>query len=1234
MLTISKALNASQAQRYHKLEFTSSTASYYKQGDVSPGEWQGRLAESLGLTGAVDERHFALLSEGQHPYTEAQMVKHRTSQEYKSSDGSITKAVEHRAGWDATFSAPKSVSLTALVGGDQRVREAHRVAVSAALSELERYTQARIGGNNPAETTAKFMAAKFEHDTARPVDGYAAPQLHTHAVIFNVTERENGTTRALQERGLFASQNFATAVYQSALTFQLRNLGYEIDAGKSGAPEIKGYSREYLEASSLRSKQIQEQLAKTGYSGPEAAHIAAHATRDSKQILSPEEVLQAHREIASVFGNQAEKVIAAARNRAQSQDRQVDSAARAREAVSYAKASIFEREAVSDERVLMRDALRRGMGETTYGHIQAEFASRHSRGEFREIDGGRHDTGRSFSTPETIAAERANVQTMRAGKDGVEPIMSKQDARAQGEIRSYLNQSQRTVIEEVLTSRDRIHGLQGLAGTGKTTALETIKEGAERCGYAVEGFAPTSRAAGQLREAGISANTLQSFLARGEQDQTAGDPASRHLYMLDESSLASTRQMQAFLAKVGSQDRVLVIGDIRQHQGVEAGRPFEQMQQAGMRTAQLDQIMRQKDPELLKAVEHLSRNETTQGVRLLQQQGRITEIPNAVSRFQAIAKDYAARPEKTIIISPDNRSRQEINQAVRAELQSIGVLSKDSRKFTTLVQRSDMTGADRAWAGRYQPDDVIRYTRGSQAEGIARGSYATVLSVDPKQNTVTVRRQDGESLTYDPTRLRGVNVYREVERQFAVGDRLQLTAPDKELEVANRQLGTVQRIEPSRITVKLDGKDERTVSLDPAKMRQFDYGYAVTSHSSQGLTAGRVLVNIDTEGPRNLINTRLAYVAISRASDDARIYTNAAAELGARLATDISKTAAVDFGQSKARPILEPALIGEPRNVLKANGGKEIGKGTEPPKQQGRVRHFDDPNLRLGTVASDYVRRPEKTVIIAPEPAEREELTKLIRSLLKHNGDLAQEDRTLPIYKEQTGNLRLATSYAPGDRIEFRAGNQEHGIASDSAASVIAVAAKQNRLTIRKSDGEEVSYNPAGLKSATVQSTVYREELREIAVGERIQFTASSKDHGVRAGTLATVEEIGADGALKVKQDNGKVVELDSATTRHIELGYAVEGKRAVSAERVLVTMVSVPEISTAIHVQRAVANATKEVSIYTSDQPAIRLSNLAIPSDRPVLVEPKGNKQEEAFEVSSREKLVFHPVEGVAHGS
>ncbi|HEY5215190.1 MAG TPA: MobF family relaxase, partial [Acidobacteriaceae bacterium] len=717
MLTISKPLSATQAQSYHAKEFTAAEQNYWKQGDTIQGEWHGKLADRFGLSGAVGGEEFSRLSEGQHPATGEQLVKHRKVHEYQTEDGKKVAPVEHRAGWDGTFSAPKSVSLTALVGGDDRVREAHQQAVNVALHELERYTQARIGGNRPAEITGQLVAAKFQHDTARPVDGYAAPQLHTHVVIFNMTERENGQMRALQERSFFESQNYATAIYQSHLTHQLRSLGYEIESGRSGAPEIKGYSQEYLDASSPRRQQIVEAVARSGFSGPEAAQIAAHNTRDKKVILSPAEVMGAHRQIASEFGNQADRVVAEARERRQSQvqERPVEERRQqAHSALTFARDRSFEREAVMDERALFVDAMRRGMGETTYPEVRANFEARVTSGEFRVVPGEKHDSGRRVTTAETIKAEKEIVEKVMNTQGRAPQLMSVEKAIPLTEARPQLNRAQRSAIEQILTSRDQVQGLQGSAGVGKTTALAGVRQGAEQSGYVVEGFAPTSRAARQLRDAGIAAGTLQGFLARSRNT----DPTQKHLYMVDESSLASTQQMRDFLKKIGPQDKVLLIGDTRQHQGVDAGKPFEQLQRAGMQTAKLNQIVRQKDPELLMAVEHLSKNETTLGVQMLQQQGRVTEIVDPQQRIEVIAKSYAARPENTLIISPDNASRRAINQAVRQELQILGTLEKDERSLSVLVPRSDMTGADRAWAARYQIGDVLHYIRGSKEQNI------------------------------------------------------------------------------------------------------------------------------------------------------------------------------------------------------------------------------------------------------------------------------------------------------------------------------------------------------------------------------------------------------------------------------------------------------------------------------------------------------------------------------------
>jgi len=509
------------------------------------------------------------------------------------------------------------------------------------------------------------------------------------------------------------------------------------------------------------------------------------------------------------------------------------------------------------------------------------------------MPGQKHDTGRQFTTAETIRAEREVMRRMEQGQNQAPPIMSIQDAIALTDTRQHLNSAQRNAIEQVLVSRDVIQGLQGYAGVGKTVSLESVRQGAEERGYTVEGFAPTSRAAQQLREAGIAADTLQGFLARA---QAADDPSRRHLYMLDELSLASTKQVRDFLEKIGPQDRVLLIGDTRQHQGVEAGKPFEQLVEAGMRTVQLDQIVRQKDPELLRAVEHLSKGEIAPGIAALQQQGRITEITDPQQRIAAIAKNYAAQPENTLIVSPDNASRREINQAVRIELQAAGVVQTIDHTMQVLAPRSDMTGADRAWASRYQEGDILHYQRGSKDLGIEPRSYAQVVATEPKENLLTVQKSDGEQVTYDPSRLRGISAYREIEREFAVGDRLQFTAPNRELGVANRDLSTVEQIKDWQLAVRMD--NGKAVSFDPNQMRHFDHGYAVTSHSSQGLTAERVLVNIDSNVHPELINSRFAYVSVSRASQDAQIYTNDAGKLVPGLSHDATKTSAVEIGKA------------------------------------------------------------------------------------------------------------------------------------------------------------------------------------------------------------------------------------------------------------------------------------------------------------------------------------------------
>src|SRR5271163_4022970 len=219
----------------------------------------------------------------------------------------------------------------------------------------------------------------------------------------------------------------------------------------------------------------------------------------------------------------------------------------------------------------------------------------------------------------------------------------------------------------VTTASQRSRGIR------KTSTLSVVREGAEAQGYKVEGFAPTSRAAHKLAEAGMETSTLQRHLAKGTQPDTR----EKRLYVLDESSLASTRQMHEFIERLHQNDRVLLVGDSRQHEAVEAGRPFAQLQEAGMRTATLNDIVRQRDPELKQVVEQLATGQVRAAVESLDEQGRVHQVKGHDERIAAIAREYAKSPEGTLVVSPDNRSRSEINQRIHDELQTRGVVSDE-----------------------------------------------------------------------------------------------------------------------------------------------------------------------------------------------------------------------------------------------------------------------------------------------------------------------------------------------------------------------------------------------------------------------------------------------------------------------------------------------------------------------------------------------------------------------------
>ena len=369
-----------------------------------------------------------------------------------------------------------------------------------------------------------------------------------------------------------------------------------------------------------------------------------------------------------------------------------------------------------------------------------------------------------------------------------------------------------------------------------------------------------------------------------------------------------------------------------------------------------------------------------------------------------------------------------------------------------------------------------------------------------------------------------MNVYREVSRELATGDRLQFSAQHKELGIANRDMGTVTKIEPNSLTYAWTAKEGRSISLNPKEFRQFDHGYAVTSHGSQGLTAHRVIAHFDTDANRSLRNNRLAYVAFSRAAEDARIYTNNAETLGQRLATDATKTATLDVTARTSLDLSSKETADSPASYIthefedhkaaktfdqdvqpKLHFGKFIDKAltlaSESAPVQIRVKYaatlittggqssagrvqlhvYNNRDCRLAATVADYAACPEKSIMVVPNRVERDVPTQLVRADLYAQGRLSREAYPVSVLVEKAlENKMRVESYAPGDEIHYRRGSHLDGIPNDSQATVISTKPKANLLTVRlDATREEVTYIPSEFRARTRESRVYRKEVRE-----------------------------------------------------------------------------------------------------------------------------------------------------------
>ncbi len=624
--SIGAVASASQGLSYYEHD------GYYAPDDPEhrrASAWAGTGAAALGLEGEVDGETFRAVLEGRVPDGSGRRLGRM------GKDG----AVAHRPGRDLTLSAPKSVSLAALVGGDARIVDAHDRAVRVSLGWVER---------NAAETRMKdpgtgrmvralgqrMVAATFRHDTSRSLD----PQLHTHAVIANMLQGEDGRWRTMANERLYASKMLLGALYRAELARGLERLGYRIEKTHAdGRFEVGGVSREVVEAFSTRRAAIEAAMAGREAGAPaddqRLAEWAALLTRAYKRDVDKATLREAWTRQAEALGLDAQGLVAEARERAagrREMDRDTGAPVGAEpdggqegtepaldtpadRAVAWGVAHLSEREAVFSRNHLLAAALAWRPGAVTIAEAEAALGRLEAAGTLHAANlPGR---GESLTTERARIDERETIALMQAGQGrGAAPMRGRAVDKA---LRNGpLTPGQREAVKLVLAAKDRVVGVQGYAGTGKTAMLNRARALIERRGFEVRGLAPSASAARTLnQESGIESETLQRFLARNagiaegrlspKAEKAMRQAFSKTVLVVDEGSLASTVQARDLLriATALRLPRVVLVGDAKQLDAVDAGKPFAQLQAAGMRTAQMRDILRQQDPALKAAVE-------------------------------------------------------------------------------------------------------------------------------------------------------------------------------------------------------------------------------------------------------------------------------------------------------------------------------------------------------------------------------------------------------------------------------------------------------------------------------------------------------------------------------------------------------------------------------------------------------------------------------------------------------
>jgi conjugative relaxase-like TrwC/TraI family protein len=888
MLAAKAQYSLQDAEKYFREHL--SVGDYYSESQAVAGQWIGKGAEALGLSGETHKDEFVRLCENLHPQTGQRLtLRQKTTRRQIGADGRERQSANRRVFYDFTFSPPKSVSIAALVGHDPRIVEAHEQAVTAALSQLESFAATRVRKNRQctARTTGNIVAAVFRHETSRALD----PHLHSHCILFNAThDPVENQWKALENYEMLVAIKFIEGLYYHELARALRRFGYEIDNKPRGDFDIRGVSPSLIEKFSKRHQEIDRKTRELLEREPQKANGNIAAIRENI----------AHKDRARKIRNISLPELQAAWNTQLTPQEKtslrhlttghtapaVSSEILAKQAVSWAEEHLLERRSVVREHELWRHALEHVRGQSI-GLADVQAATR-QRGYLRDE---RHPG--KVTTKELLRREWDIVCMAKDGIGRFGPYCSSHSIH-----NANLDAEQRQAVERILRSRDFVTLFRGGAGTGKSYTLREVYGALQQAGRTVTVIAPQRQQVMDLKKDGFhGAQTVSGFLARGVLSRGG-------VVLVDESGQIGGRQMHQLLSLArANQGQVILSGDTRQHGAVEASDALRAIEKySTLRAIELTEIRRQ-DPARAKtraereqiaqykeAVKEASAGNLDASFNRLDRQGAIV-VCSPSDQEQHLAQSYLTLAEQcssVVVVSQTWSEIHRVNEQVRAALKSRGLLGAEDRAVPTL-ETVDLTEAQKRDRRFYKVDTVIVLNR--SAAGLDRGQVCQLVDFTDKgfllknaDKTRTVPYRFADRLT----------VCQPKELVLAAGDRLQLKANAKARagqRLANGELVTVKKVGPDGRIRLTDG---RVLQKD---YRQFVRGFAITSYASQGKTVDHVLFS--DSAIKAATNQQQWYVTISRGRKGIQIFTSDKVQLRENILRSGNRELAIDLVEQR-----------------------------------------------------------------------------------------------------------------------------------------------------------------------------------------------------------------------------------------------------------------------------------------------------------------------------------------------